>query len=164
MTVELGHPEGLLQQSEYAPVAVATGSRLMLLAGQVAVTPSGELTSDDLAGQVHASLRNVATGVRGAGGEVSDIARLTFYVGWTPEMAAPRMDGIARAQTSDGFSTPMPPLTLIGAEASGAPASSSRSKPQPSSPRAPAVGRSRAPNDQRRHDAPIPTMTEGRRR
>ena len=89
----------------------------MLLAGQVAVTPSGELTSDDLAGQVHAALRNVATGVRGAGGEVSDIARLTFYVvGWTPEMAAPLMDGIARAQTSDGFSTPMPPLTLIGVQ------------------------------------------------
>ena len=117
MTVELSHPDGLLQQSDYAPVAVATGSRLVLLAGQVAVTPSGELTSDDLAGQVHAALQNVATGVRGAGGEVSDIARLTFYVvGWTPEMAALLMDGIARAQKSDSFSTPMPPITVIGVQ------------------------------------------------
>lgn len=62
MTVELSHPDGLLEQSDYAPVAVATGSRLMLLAGQVAVTPAGELTSADLAGQVHAALQNVATG------------------------------------------------------------------------------------------------------
>jgi enamine deaminase RidA (YjgF/YER057c/UK114 family) len=117
MTVELSHPDGLLEQSDYAPVAVATGSRLMLLAGQVAVTAAGELTSADLAGQVHAALQNVATGVRGAGGEVTDIARLTFYVvGWTPEMAAVLMDGIARAQASDGFSTPMPPLTLIGVQ------------------------------------------------
>lgn len=117
MTVELSHPDGLLQQPDYAPVAVATGSRLVLLAGQVAVTPAGELTSNDLAGQVHSALQNVATGVRGAGGEVSDIARLTFYVvGWTPEMAALLMEGIARAQESDGFSTPMPPLTLIGVQ------------------------------------------------
>ena len=39
MTVHLSHPDGLLQQTDYAPVAVATGSRLLLLAGQVAVTP-----------------------------------------------------------------------------------------------------------------------------
>lgn len=117
MTVELSHPDGLLQQPDYAPVAVATGSRLVLLAGQVAVTPAGELTSNDLAGQVHSALQNVATGVRGAGGEVGDIARLTFYVvGWTPEMAALLMEGVARAQESDGFSTPMPPLTLIGVQ------------------------------------------------
>lgn len=117
MTVELSHPDGLLQQPDYAPVAVATGSRLVLLAGQVAVTPAGELTSNDLAGQVHSALQNVATGVRGAGGEVGDIARLTFYVvGWTPELAALLMEGVARARESDGFSTPMPPLTLIGVQ------------------------------------------------
>ncbi|MCB7135804.1 hypothetical protein [Cellulosimicrobium marinum] len=68
MVVHLSHPDGLLQQSDYPPVAVATGSRLVLLAGQTAVTASGELPATDLAGQVHAALRNVASGVRGAGG------------------------------------------------------------------------------------------------
>ncbi|GAA1760367.1 RidA family protein [Agromyces humatus] len=117
MPVQLSHPDGLLQQSDYAPVAVGTGSRLVLLAGQVAVTAAGDVTSTDLAGQVHSALQNVATGVRGAGGDVSDIARLTVYVvDWTPEMAARLMDGIARAQESDGYSTPMPPLTLIGVQ------------------------------------------------
>jgi enamine deaminase RidA (YjgF/YER057c/UK114 family) len=74
MPVQLSHPDGLLQQSDYAPVAIATGSRLVLLAGQVAVTPAGELTATDLAAQVHSALQNVATGVRGAGGDVDDIA------------------------------------------------------------------------------------------
>lgn len=118
MTVHLSHPDGLLQQTDYAPVAVATGSRLLLLAGQVAVTPAGEPTSTDLTGQVHSALHNIATGVQGAGGDVSDIARLTFYVvDWAPEMAEDLLDGISRAQGSDGFSSPLPPSTVIGVQA-----------------------------------------------
>jgi enamine deaminase RidA (YjgF/YER057c/UK114 family) len=122
MAVQLSHPAGLLEQTDYAPVALATGSRLLLLAGQVAVTPAGHPTGSDLAGQVHSALQNVATGVRGAGGGVGDLARLTFYVvGWTQTMADELFDGIARAQRSDGFSAPMPPLTVIGVQALWAP-------------------------------------------
>lgn len=118
MPVTLSHPDGLLQQTDYAPVASATGSRTLLLAGQVAVTPAGEVTSTDLGGQVHAALRNIAVGVADAGGKVSDVARLTIYVvGWTPEMAEQLLDGIARAQESDGFSSPLPPITVIGVQA-----------------------------------------------
>lgn len=118
MTVHLSHPDGLLQQSAYAPVALATGSRLLLLAGQLAVTPAGELTSTDLAGQVHSALQNVATGVRGAGGDVSDVARLTFYVvDWRPEMADALLEGTSRAQGTDGFRSPLPPITVIGVQA-----------------------------------------------
>ncbi|MBD5787401.1 RidA family protein [Cellulosimicrobium terreum] len=118
MTVHLSHPDGLLQQTDYAPVALATGSRLLLLAGQAAVTPAGVPTSSDLTGQVHSALHNVATGVRGAGGDASDIARLTFYVvGWTPETGAELLAGTARAQESDGFSSPLPPITVIGVQA-----------------------------------------------
>lgn len=118
MTVHLSHPEGLLEQEEYAPVASATGSRFVLLAGQAAVTPAGAVTSTDLAGQVHTALQNVAVGVIGVGGSVADIARLTIYVvGWTQEMAEPLFDGLARAQASDGFATPLPPITVIGVQA-----------------------------------------------
>jgi enamine deaminase RidA (YjgF/YER057c/UK114 family) len=118
MTVQLSHPEGLLEQEEYSPVASATGTRLVLLAGQASVRPSGEVTSTDLAGQVHTALQNVAVGVTGAGGSVTDIARLTIYVvGWTQEMADALFDGLARAQASDGFATPLPPITVIGVQA-----------------------------------------------
>jgi enamine deaminase RidA (YjgF/YER057c/UK114 family) len=118
MTVHLSHPGGLLQQNDYSPVALASGSRLLLLAGQTTVTPDGDVTATDLAGQVHLALRNVATGVRGTGGNVSDIARLTFYVvGWTPEMATELLEGTSRAQEFDGFSSPLPPITVIGVQA-----------------------------------------------
>jgi hypothetical protein len=44
MAVELMHPDGLRQQTDYSPAAVGTGSRLVLLAGQAGV---------------HAALRNI---------------------------------------------------------------------------------------------------------
>lgn len=118
MTVHFSHPEGLLQQEDYAPVALATGTRMLLLAGQTAVTAAGEVTATDLAGQVHLALRNVIAGVTGAGGGVEDIARLTIYVvGLTPELTAPLMEGTARAQHADGLRSPLPPITVIGVQA-----------------------------------------------
>lgn len=118
MTVHLSHPDGLLQQNDYAPVALATGSRLLVLAGQAGVTAAGEATSTDLAGQVHTALRNIATGVRGAGGNVSDIAHLTIYVvDWAQDKATALFDGLSRAQESEGYSSPLPPITVIGVQA-----------------------------------------------
>lgn len=123
MTVSLVHPDGLLQQPDYAPVALTSGSRLLLLAGQAAVTPAGEVYSTDLAGQVHSAMHNVAAGITSAGGDVSNVARLTIYVvGWVPELAEELLEGTARAQKSDGFSTPLPPITVIGVQALWTPA------------------------------------------
>lgn len=117
MSVSLSHPEGLLEQPDYEPVAVGTGTRLVVLAGQTGTTPDGEVASDDLAGQTHRALQNVVIGVRGAGGDASDIAGLTVYVvGWTEEMAADLMRGFALAQESEGLGSPLPPLTLIGVQ------------------------------------------------
>jgi len=118
MTVELMHPDGLLQQTDYSPVAVATGSRLILLAGQAGVTPDFKPAAPDLAGQVYAALRNIIIGVRGAGGDVGDLARLTFYiVDWVPEMWDEVRVGIARAQEVEGLPAPTPPVTIIGVQA-----------------------------------------------
>lgn len=118
MTVHLSHPDGLLRQEDYAPVALATGTRLLLLAGQASVTADGEVTSTDLAGQVHTALQNIVVGVSGAGGAASDIARLTFYVvGWSQELAGALLEGTARAQVTDGLSSPLPPITVIGVQA-----------------------------------------------
>jgi enamine deaminase RidA (YjgF/YER057c/UK114 family) len=84
----------------------------------VGVTAAGRPTSPDLVGQVHSALHNVAVAVRGAGGDVSDIARSTSsVVGWTPDMAKELLEGIARARASDAFTSPLPPMTLIGVQA-----------------------------------------------
>ena len=118
MTVELSHPDGLLEQSDYWPVAVATGSRLILLAGQAGVTPDFQPAAPDLAGQVHAALRNIIIGVRGVGGDVGDLARLTFYVvDWVPAKWDEVHAGIARAQEDEGLPAPAPPITIIGVQA-----------------------------------------------
>ena len=117
MTVELMHPDGLLQQTDYSPVAVASGSRLILLAGQAGVTPDFKPAAPDLAGQTYAALRNIIIGVRGAGGGVGDLARLTFYiVEWVPEMWDAVRAGIARAQEVEGLPAPAPPLTIVGVQ------------------------------------------------
>jgi enamine deaminase RidA (YjgF/YER057c/UK114 family) len=118
MPVRLTHPAGLLEQTDYAPVAIGRGSHLVLIAGQAGVLPTGETTSRDLAAQTHLALQNIVTAVRGSGGDVGDIARLTvFVVGWEPEMAAELLDGFSRAQESEGLPAPLPPFTLIGVSA-----------------------------------------------
>ncbi|WP_250009743.1 RidA family protein [Actinoplanes sp. M2I2] len=117
MAVEFLHPDGLLRQTDYFPVAAATGSRLILLAGQAGVTPDFRPAAPDLAGQVHAALRNIIIGVRGAGGDAGDLARLTFYiVDWVPEKWDEVLAGIARAQ-AEGLPAPTPPISIIGVQA-----------------------------------------------
>ena len=51
MAITFMHPDGLLQQTDYSPVAVGTGSRLILLAGQAGVTPDFKPVAPDRAGQ-----------------------------------------------------------------------------------------------------------------
>jgi enamine deaminase RidA (YjgF/YER057c/UK114 family) len=117
VSVTLSHPDELLQQPDYEPVAVGTGSRIVMLAGQTGTHATGEVASRDLAGQTHRAMQNVVIGVKGAGGSVSDIGRLTvFVVGWTEDMAAELMEGFARTVESEGLSTPLPPFTLIGVQ------------------------------------------------
>lgn len=118
MSVELSRPEGLLRQDDYAPLAVATGTRLLFLAGQTATAPDGGVEADDLAGQVHAALRYVVTAVQAGGGQAGDIARLTAYIPrWQRAMWDEVLDGVARAQRDHGIAVPMPPITIIGVQA-----------------------------------------------
>ncbi|MCO8276230.1 RidA family protein [Actinoplanes sp. TRM 88003] len=118
MSVEFLHPDGMLQQTDYSPVAVGTGSRVVLLAGQAGVTPDFKPAAPDLAGQVEAALRNIIVGVRGAGGDVGDLARLTFYVvDWSVEKWDDVLAAIARVQQEEGLPDPAPPISIIGVQA-----------------------------------------------
>ncbi len=114
MTVELLNPEGLSKPDVYRQVAIASGSRMVFLSGQVARDADGEPVGvGDLAAQVDQALRNVDTGVRAAGGTFADVAKLTIYiVDWTPEKMADLGEGVMRAAVALGVD-PTKAVTLL---------------------------------------------------
>ncbi len=74
MPVQVLNPEGLPKPDVYRQVAVATGSRFVFVAGQVARTADGTpVGAGDLAAQLDQALRNVATAVGAVGGTFADI-------------------------------------------------------------------------------------------
>jgi enamine deaminase RidA (YjgF/YER057c/UK114 family) len=109
--ITLIHPEGLPKIDVYHQVAVATGSRTVYVAGQVA------WDGGDLATQVEQAYLNVHTALEAAGATVRDLARITVYVvDWTPDKMPQLLEGIAKAAAKLG-ETPAPPATLIGVAA-----------------------------------------------
>jgi enamine deaminase RidA (YjgF/YER057c/UK114 family) len=74
-------PEGLSEPRGYSHVVVTTGSRIVFLAGQVALDPEGNLVGGgDVGAQAEQVYRNIATALAAAGADVSDVAKLTTYV------------------------------------------------------------------------------------
>lgn len=113
MAITLVNPDGLPAIDAYRQVSIATGSRLVFVAGQVAWdTAAGDLTA-----QVERCYLNVATALAAAGASFSDVAKLTVYVvDWTPDKMPAFLAGVARAAERLG-ETPVPPGTLIGVAA-----------------------------------------------
>lgn len=118
MPITLVNPTGLPEIDAYRQVSVASGSRLVFMAGQVAWDTDGVTVGEgDLAAQVEQCYVNVATALAGVGASFGDVAKLTVYVvDWTPDKMPRLMDGIARAGKRLGV-TPVPPATLIGVAA-----------------------------------------------
>lgn len=118
MTVHLSSPEGLMQPVPYHHVAVASGSRHVHVAGQVARDADGApVAPGDLAGQVAHALRSTHTALASVGAGFSDVVRLTFYVtGWVPEKIDALMAGATAVADELGLPVPMPPASLIGVE------------------------------------------------
>lgn len=118
MAITLVNPEGLPKVDAYQHVAVATGSKTVFVAGQVAWDADGNTVGEgDLAAQVERCFLNVATALAGVGASFDDVARLTIYaVDWTPDKMPVLMEGIGRAFTRLGI-TPGAPATLLGVSA-----------------------------------------------
>ncbi|MGW1864541.1 RidA family protein [Streptomyces mauvecolor] len=118
MAITLVNPDGLPTVDAYRQVAVASGSRTVFIAGQVAWGFDGVTVGvGDLAAQVEQCYLNVATALAAVGGTLRDVAKLTVYVvDWTPDKMRLLMDGVARAAGRLGL-VPVPPATLIGVAA-----------------------------------------------
>ena len=118
MAVRLSTPEGMFQPVPYHHVSVATGTRQVHVAGQIARSEKGErLSPGDLAGQIAHSLRNTAWGLAGVGASFSDVVRLRFFVtDWQPEKYTEFMAGIESVVEERGIPQPLPPLSAIGVD------------------------------------------------
>ena len=77
---ELVNPEGMHPAPGFSHVAIATGSRLVCVAGQVALDRDLNLVGgDDLRAQTVAAMRNVETAIGAVGATWDDIVRRTIY-------------------------------------------------------------------------------------
>ncbi|WP_409467564.1 RidA family protein [Streptomyces sp. HC307] len=118
MAITLVNPNGLPKIDVYRQVSIASGSKLIFIAGQVSWNAEGATVGEgDLAAQVEQCYLNIGTALAEVGASFDDVAKLTFYVvDWTPDKMPPLLEGISRAAARLGV-TPVPPATLIGVAA-----------------------------------------------
>ena len=118
MPITLVNPAGLPKIDVYSQMSIATGSKLIHIAGQVAWNTEGTTIGEaDLAAQVEQCYLNIATALTEAGASFADVAKLTFYVvDWTPDKMPALLEGVSRASAKLG-TTPTPPTTLLGVAA-----------------------------------------------
>ncbi|MFC8371993.1 MULTISPECIES: RidA family protein [unclassified Streptomyces] len=79
MTAERVNPPELSPPAGFSHAVVATGSRLVFLAGQTALDADGKVVGDTLPEQFTRALTNLLTALRAAGGTPADLARVTVY-------------------------------------------------------------------------------------
>ena len=118
MTITLTNPQGLPKVDFHRQVSIATGSKLVFMAGQVAWDADGALVGEgDLAAQVEQCYLNVGAALAEVGGSFDDIAKLTIYVAdWTVDKMPLVQQGRARACAKLGVDA-LAPGTLIGVAA-----------------------------------------------
>lgn len=118
MAITLLNPGGLPEIDVYRQVSIASGTRLVFVAGQVSWDAEGRTVGEgDLAAQVEQCYLNVGTALAEAGGSFDDVAKLNVHVvDWTPDKMPRLLEGISRAAAKLGV-TPVPPATLLGVAA-----------------------------------------------
>jgi enamine deaminase RidA (YjgF/YER057c/UK114 family) len=79
MELERVNPPGLAEPSGFAHAVVATGGRIVFLAGQTALDQDGRIIGADVASQFEQALANLLAALRAAGGSPEQLASLTIY-------------------------------------------------------------------------------------
>jgi enamine deaminase RidA (YjgF/YER057c/UK114 family) len=118
MAITLVNPDGLPKPEVYRQVSIATGSKLVFIAGQVARdADGGRVGEGDLAAQAEQCYLNIGTALTEIGGSFDDVAKLTVYVvDWTLDKMPLFLEGSARAAAKLGAAS-VPPVTLVGVAA-----------------------------------------------
>ncbi len=122
MAITLVNPDGLPKPEVYRQMSIASGSKLVFLAGQVARDADGRRVGEgDFAAQVEQCYLNIGTALAEIGGSFDDVAKLTIYVvDWTPDKMPLLGEGVTRAAAKLGVD-PVKPITLLGVAALGEP-------------------------------------------
>lgn len=122
MAITLVDPDGLPETDVYRQVSVGTGSKLVFIAGQVAVDAVGVTVGEgDLAAQVERCYLNIATALAEVGASFEDVAKLTVHVvDRAPDKMPLFLEGVSLAAAKLGV-TPVAPGTLLGVAALAAP-------------------------------------------
>ncbi len=123
MPVELVNPERLVAPTGYTHVSVATGSKLVHVAGQVALASDGTLTGEDnLRAQTVQALRNLVAALNAVGATFDDVAQFTVYVPkWEPAKREALISGFRAAASELGIN-PVRPSSLVGVDTLAEPA------------------------------------------
>ena len=113
MALELVNPDGLPTPESYTHAAVATGTRTVFVAGQVAEDADGNLVAPgDLAGQARRAFANLGLVLAAVGAQPEQVARITIYVvGHRPEY----LPAISEARIAV-FGDHRPADTILGVE------------------------------------------------
>ncbi|MFI7502387.1 RidA family protein [Streptomyces sp. NPDC049687] len=80
MTTERVNPPRLSPPTGFSHAVVATGTRLVFLAGQTALDADGKVVGATLPEQFARALANLLAALGAAGGGPADLARVTVYV------------------------------------------------------------------------------------
>ncbi len=79
MGIERVNPAELAPPSGFAHAVIATGGRLVFLAGQTALDRDGQVVGTTVTEQFEVALGNLLTALAAAGGQPTDLASLTVY-------------------------------------------------------------------------------------
>jgi enamine deaminase RidA (YjgF/YER057c/UK114 family) len=79
LSIERVNPPALARPSGFSHAVVATGGRLVFLAGQTALGPDGLITGQTVTEQFEQALANLLLALDAAGGTPADLASLTIY-------------------------------------------------------------------------------------
>ena len=113
MPLELVNPDDLPKPAAYTQAIVATGQRLVFVAGQVAVDAEGNVVGPgDLATQSRQVFVNVGRALAAAGARPEDVVKITTYVVHHRPEYRPL---ISEARTAV-FGDHKPTSTLVGVE------------------------------------------------
>ncbi|MGP3916277.1 RidA family protein [Nonomuraea sp. 10N515B] len=81
MALESINPEELDTPATYSHVVVATGTRMVFVAGQVAEDKEGNIVGHrDMAAQAHQVFTNIGHALAAAGARPDQVAKLTIFV------------------------------------------------------------------------------------